>query len=498
MKKQVVIISFLLSVLSHFGQSNLPDRHSELKDNLGFHKQLGKEFDAIQNEILSLHDAALYLNETVLDSSVKFQFTADDDSVRISKRSYKWYNNGFVKTRYEFTWNSEELEWTNYRKTDYTWNEAEQPLTYYVLKWDVIEKIWMNYSRTEYTWTDNGDYLLISHHSWDKDNNIWLKGLMIEHTYDEDDELLFETWWNDDENNEWQLYARIDYLRNEEKQLIKQVMSYRDDANTYWVETLMEENTYYTSGLLKENVSYTNFDKKSGALFKPENTPAREIEWDTSRKFFYAYDNYDNMTLRHNYIWENGLWVNDSKSEYTYDDNNNTTLAIWAEWDAVLEQWVNDNKVEYEYLDDEGIYIREAYRWDVEFNNWVGESKFETYSNAEGKYKFIIDYVWDEQSMDWIVDKKEYYYRSVVTGISQKEKEYFSIYPNPFKDIISIQRRSEESTEASLLSMSGQAIMHFKIEGSVTRLQLGNLPEGVYFLQLNDGSRTTTHKVVKR
>lgn len=75
----------------------------------------------------------------------------------------------------------------------------------------------------------------------------------------------------------------------------------------------------------------------------------------------------------------------------------------------------------------------------------------------------------------------------------------FSIFPNPAIDYISISRLGSGGypIAANIYNHKGQRIREYLIEDPTRRLELGDLPSGVYFLRVPDAKGTQTQRFVK-
>ena len=459
--------------------------------------QEASEYTSVRKGISLSQIKEMILTETVLDSIITYQFSSENDSVRESKRNYDWYDDGEVKTRFQYSWDSENNMWINSRKTDYSWGDNGVPLTFDVFLWDSENNKWGNYTHEEYTWDENEKVISYMSFRWDNELNIWFKSFKSVNTYDDEGFLIKDIWETDTEDNEWQLYAKILYTYTEEGFNDTKTMYYRDDENTIWIETLLTENTFYENGLLKESVHYNKFDKQSEENFVLPSIPTKNDDWDTSFKEFKAYDEYDNLTLRIYSDWLDGQWVNDSKSDMYYTEEQSPLYYIGFDWDQELEVWVNKWKWEYSYYENGRRETRAEFDWDIETNTWIGDRLDEYVLTEDDKYHAIISYLWDESSNDWAVDEKEYYYRTIVTSVSETDEDYIRIYPNPCKDFITIESQMQGDIEIAIISSLGQLVQKIQTTGHRTTVDLQDVRNGTYILRVKEGNQTIVRKIIK-
>jgi hypothetical protein len=78
--------------------------------------------------------------------------------------------------------------------------------------------------------------------------------------------------------------------------------------------------------------------------------------------------------------------------------------------------------------------------------------------------------------------------------------EGLKVYPNPVKDQLTFQLPNDfrNGTMLKLMDVNGRIVYNKKISGVQYKLQADQLPSGTYFIQLNNGSRIITQKIVKK
>ncbi|MGP8217018.1 MAG: T9SS type A sorting domain-containing protein [Bacteroidia bacterium] len=90
---------------------------------------------------------------------------------------------------------------------------------------------------------------------------------------------------------------------------------------------------------------------------------------------------------------------------------------------------------------------------------------------------------------------------SLPTGIAQLPSlPGFDIYPNPVKDELFITLHSAINGMATFSNVLGQEVYSTKISGdngSIQKIDTGNLPEGVYLLRIESNGQALTKKVMK-
>lgn len=82
---------------------------------------------------------------------------------------------------------------------------------------------------------------------------------------------------------------------------------------------------------------------------------------------------------------------------------------------------------------------------------------------------------------------------------NEKGNMPLSIFPNPIKDEIYLENKTEDILHVELFDMSGKHLYHIEINGSEkTNIPVGDLESGVYFLKINNGQQVYVERVVKK
>lgn len=88
------------------------------------------------------------------------------------------------------------------------------------------------------------------------------------------------------------------------------------------------------------------------------------------------------------------------------------------------------------------------------------------------------------------------------TGSEQLQKQQVSMYPNPFNDYITIQlnEMAGNDLQVKLMDITGKAVFNTDFTASSTMIRitgLNDLPAGIYFVRIDNGSSTHTQKIIK-
>ena len=83
---------------------------------------------------------------------------------------------------------------------------------------------------------------------------------------------------------------------------------------------------------------------------------------------------------------------------------------------------------------------------------------------------------------DWSIDVK-----TDDSGIEKLQKaSSFSIYPNPANDYVIIINNELKIRNVAILDLTGKILKQFKIQNSESKLEVGDLEKGIYFVKAGD------------
>ncbi|MFZ4740357.1 MAG: T9SS type A sorting domain-containing protein [Bacteroidales bacterium] len=85
------------------------------------------------------------------------------------------------------------------------------------------------------------------------------------------------------------------------------------------------------------------------------------------------------------------------------------------------------------------------------------------------------------------------------SGLNEINKvNEIELYPNPSKDIIQLKNIDDKNATIQILNIEGKVIKQILFsELSIGKININNLPKGVYFVKVNDRNRILVNKFVK-
>lgn len=519
MKQTLFIAAFLSIVISLFAQQNLNiNQFSRIDTGNSDVFLMNTDFqnNAIQNTIRELDDIrnATQIDETTLDSVVHYHYFSESDSVKETKGEYEWYDWGGWKTDYIYTWDEPNKLWVNYERSEYTFNTNYLLSTTEIFRWDTGQNDWKNYRGIDQFYDAFGNTDSIKQLVWSEELQRWDKSVFFEYQYDDSGNRTLFIWWKGDENNEWRQDNKREYAYITDGNVSTELFYKWDTLIDDWLVNSKREYYYNNSSLLdtsyfsvwESNPPTSNFlwgildtiDYVNGKF----NEASQAGEWDLWSMNTYEYDENDNKILWYMYGWDEDQWNLGGKADYEYDDHNTRISYLSSSWNEDDSTWVNNYKSEneytYEYGEEARTIMSSSHDWDVDYEVWIGRSKREYFHNNEGKSRLNIYSDWNEFTNDWEVYEKEFVYRSELLEISGFEIDDLLVYPNPVKNTLNIKNQNNQKVHCSIISISGQKLRQFDMITSEVQINIEDLPNGVYFLQISKGSKTTVQKIIKQ
>lgn len=87
----------------------------------------------------------------------------------------------------------------------------------------------------------------------------------------------------------------------------------------------------------------------------------------------------------------------------------------------------------------------------------------------------------------------------IISSLEEKDVNTYSVFPNPTHNQFTIQSFNNIETPliGLIYNIEGQLIKKLKVSDLSTVIRLDQIPAGVYFLILSEGSKNSTYKIIK-
>jgi len=93
---------------------------------------------------------------------------------------------------------------------------------------------------------------------------------------------------------------------------------------------------------------------------------------------------------------------------------------------------------------------------------------------------------------------KNFSYTSSSVGLKENLKQSsVSVYPNPTEEYLYLKTEGKSLSEFRLLAMDGRLLLKETITNSVARIELADLPAGIYFAEISGPEFLVTKKIIK-
>jgi hypothetical protein len=81
-------------------------------------------------------------------------------------------------------------------------------------------------------------------------------------------------------------------------------------------------------------------------------------------------------------------------------------------------------------------------------------------------------------------------------GVEQGEHSFFSVYPNPAENQLTINLDENLGPcQITILSLSGETILQHDLQPGPTKMDVKDLPRGIYFVKVKSGKKESVVKV---
>ena len=221
------------------------------------------------------------------------------------------------------------------------------------------------------------------------------------------------------------------------------------------------------------------------ALCYRNTNPDLPVGWSAYYKDRFEYDDADNMlsrlSLRRN--TNSDEWYYSEKTELEYDANSNCThIGIYSIYDNDTGQWtILKNVLDFTY--DHTISIDNISGFSLFWEHWLDDLDLSVPVFNEMKH-----YRFDNlgQIIEW-----DFYY-SNFNGLDETTEDISAVYPNPTNGILVVETQNFASLPDQtyrITNLMGQTLMSGTITAEIQRIDVSNLPQGMYFISVGDMTR---------
>lgn len=352
------------------------------------------------------------------------------------------------------TWDTTSSSWTNVEKTERTFNANAKETETSQYQWNVGTSAWKGIQREMFVYNPQGLRIEREIMSWDLGTSAFIKFFKTLFVYNNAGSIISETfqYWNSVSG----IYETSEVRTN----------TY--NANNVLISaraTNLNTTTGLTVSASRTTITLNSSDKQL-VFFSEDSSAAAGGAWRPFRKWTYTYDANGNKTSELSELRQLGDTLSNSyRQSSTYNANNQLLTNAYDSWILSTSSWSPN----YSSLDE---YNSDGFRTANEFaSGW----------NTTGNY-------FNSHS------RREFQCTLVSVGILSVVNANISIYPNPTNNILNIQ--IDATIEAiSVYNFQGQNVLNVS---NTNQLDLSNLAEGAYIVQINTDKGTARKTIIKQ
>jgi hypothetical protein len=370
----------------------------------------------------------------------------------------------------------------------------------------------IHYSPNTLTWLKDSSMS----YRWDTTANDWTLNDRLIYKYDtKGNNIEYSYAWFMSELDQWYNSFKATYEFDQLNRQIRGINYIWGFMTNDWEYSGKNEATYRSDNLMETNTTFIwdagtsqwkNSSKTEYSYDANGNTTeylyyqwdSASANWVKNSKTVYSYDNNNNVTETISSNWLNQAWANSTKTLYEYTANNLTKLTVQV-WDDTLQIWVNEYKTESTYDANNRSATSQNYMWNKDTQLWENFWKYSYTYDTDGNMTEDRSWIWDTDKNDWVNGIKTVYFYSqhdIDVGVTDDDASLkISISPNPANDLLFIEG-NVSYTKAQIFSFDGQMLLSADLNG-VQSINVAKLPDGAYLLQLSSESGKTTKKFIK-
>lgn len=416
-----------------------------------------------------------------------------------SKSEYFYDTEGNNTLTINYNWNVNDNKWEYYLKEEYTFDVNTNVTSYIFSFWNTATNKWIPFNKEEYIY--NAHMKMTSHlyKTWNQNINDWENNSRYDFIYDANQNLTqrLSVIWNTT-SNQWDNQYRYDYFYDLNNNDTAYIFYMWNVNSSEWEETRKEVCIIGMHGNIDTTYNYT---------FDTNNL------WIYSYKYEYNYDNNNNLTRFISFDWdeENQLWIENIKYDYVYDSDGNQNVEIFYFWNVT--EWTPNSKTEKEFDSNRNNTISIQYMYN---EGWIPSVKSESVFNPgflsneilipqsiQNEYDYYNNQIssmktFIYQDGNWeLSNEKNYYYSNTSASIADKQLTGISLYPNPAKNTISIDKGENDLVFVSIYNIMGQLLLQKTLNSDNSHIDISHLQKGMYIIDLKNEKGNCLKKFIK-
>jgi Secretion system C-terminal sorting domain len=394
-------------------------------------------------------------------------YTYNASNLLVTKEYYFYNSNGWCNERIKK--DSVNGNWLNSARYLYTYDSNGNYTDIVTQSW--ANNNWRNGSRELKTYNTNEDLLTHYSYYWDTVASSWVVA-SFQHDY----------FYNG--NNKMTMHLQA-YISNGVPTDSTRT-TYTYDANWNEMTNLREgwtssnPNWFNIQKWLSVYDVNNNLDSTYNLIWNTTN-----LTFDTSYLTLYTYDAQNNLTEYLNQQKVGAFWQNMYKQMYSFDANNNQTSYEYFYWDQMSNGWNLSNQTQNSFNSSNQYTSSISTSFNPQIgmlmNNYKSTYLYDTNDNLE----FYIAENWDLNLANWVPSYKvHYFYQCGILGVNEAASTLVKCFPNPATEVLNIELNNESRIEIYSLSMSKMAESATSFNHSI---DVSSFSPGMYFVKLENG-----------
>ena len=198
-------------------------------------------------------------------------------------------------------------------------------------------------------------------------------------------------------------------------------------------------------------------------------------------------------------IWIGSAWLDDSRSTYTYDANNNIISQIFQYWQNNV--WLNNSRYLFNYNSNNIVTEEIDQKWNLIAGIWNNYYRISGGYDANDYLYYTTFQRFDLTSGMILQGDSDYiYYHTVTVGIPVFSTEHsLLLYPNPAVNFIHLNPVNLTKGELKIVNCNGQVVyvesLQLITKESELKINISTFPKGIYFIQLVGDENNRYHLV---
>jgi len=266
--------------------------------------------------------------------------------------------------------------------------------------------------------------------------------------------------------------------------------SYKTDYNYYPNASLKSIIVQVKNDfeLMYINVSKSVYSYKANAIESLRNYSwnSKSSIWENDTKLEYLYDATGNIQEEISWQWNSMYWQQVLRYNYLYDTKNQLYKKLVST--PIYRDWRNTNSVNYlRQPDSHNMTIESVYGF------WGGK--------AGDKLNTHIAFPFNDET---IIRKAETiqlsyvpFIESAVTVNNASQPSLVRVYPNPSHGVFYISNFEASNSTWTLSGLNGTVYKNSGSNINSSVIDISELPNGIYLLNIRSASEIGTHKIVK-